>query len=218
MKIGLSFLPQIRSLLIPSPNPEQLADLTSEDRALKNGGGWIAQQVQEMVSQISTSFGREHNDDDTHSTIHATGSISEYDRSVAQGVWITIPFSACTFAGSATAWTVAASNFSGVGFAYTLVGKTMTLAWNFQSTSVTAGNATLNVTINLGGIHQTQQIFGTFHYSDNGTFGCGLCQVKGATATAFTLTLSLVNPGANWAASVSNTDVRGQITFEIAGI
>ena len=213
MKIGLSFLPQIRSLLIPSPNPEQLADLTSEDRALKNGGGWIAQQVQEIIAQISTSFGREHNDDDTHSTINASGTIAERGRSFPLGEMIPVPYLAANFTGSGTmTWTVDGADVNNL--AYAVIGKLMFLAFNISATSV-GGALSSALQIAIPGHAQSSRYgAGSYQYADNGVAGAGAWQVS---PNGTVLQLFNASSG-NWTASANNTTVVGTAIFEVTGI
>jgi len=213
MKIGLSFLPQIRSLLIPSPNPEQLADLTSEDRALKNGGGWIAQQVQEIIAQISTSFGREHNDDDTHSTINATGTIAERGRTFPLGEMIPVPYLAGNFTGNGTmTWTVDGTDVNNL--AYAVIGKLMFLAFNISATSVGgAVNSALQIAIPSHAM-SSRYGAGSYQYADNGVAGAGAWQVSpnGTVVQLFNAA------SGNWTASANNTTVVGTAIFEVTGI
>lgn len=50
MKIGLSFIPQIRAL---------------------PGGGFLAETVNDLTASVSGGYHTEHHDDDTHSDVHA---------------------------------------------------------------------------------------------------------------------------------------------------
>lgn len=213
MKIGLSFLPQIRSLLIQTPDPAQLAEMDVDVRAAKTGGGWIAQQISELVAQISGSFGREHNDNDTHSTITATGSISERGRTIPMGEWIPVPYNAGDFTAITGTWTVDAADV--LLFAYMLLGKTLFVTFNLQTTSVSATPTSLYLKI-PGNFLAKTQMWGLVSVLDNtGTYEAGVAYV-GVNNILNQISLQRQSYGStNWSTAVNATSIRGTIAFEI---
>lgn len=198
MNIGLTFLQQI------------------QQGPLKLLGGWVYQSFMQMIVAVTKSYHVEHNEDDSHRTIHASGTISERSRATAQGVWIDVPYGNVLFAASTGAgWTVSQANV--VSLAYMLVGATMTLAWNFAGTTVTATPSVLYFTFS-DMITPTRTVNSVFHYSNNGTRAIGRCSIAPIPAgmQGLRVALYLVNLG-NWAASAQNTDTTGQFSFEVSG-
>jgi hypothetical protein len=212
MKIGLSFISQIRSLLISSPTPEKMAELSADVRAENAGAGWIAQQMQEMVAQVSASFGREHNDDDTHSSIHATGTIAERGRAVAMGEWIDIPFAATKFtATGGMNWTVTAANV--VMLAYTLIGNTIFLAFEIDSTSIAAPLSNgLEIALPAGIYPKRTNTTNIARVIDAGAQGPGVAL---SVKVPSPLVRVLRADAANYAASVNLTSIQGVSIFEV---
>ncbi len=213
MKIGLSFLPQIRSLLIQTPDPAQLAEMESEIRAAKTGGGWIAQQITEMVAQIAGTFDREHTDDGTHKTITASGSVSERGRTIAMGEWIPIPFIAANFTASGSMiWTVAATNVTALK--YMLVGKTCFVLFNLVQTSV---GGTLNNALRIAlptALMAKDTTITSIRVYDNAAWVSGVAIVNSPLTVATSLTISREDNG-NFTASSANTSVQGLAMFEV---
>lgn len=202
MNIGLTFLPQIQS------------------GPLKFLGGWVTQSFQQMIVAVTKGYHTEHNEDDTHRTITASGSITERQRTSPMGAWINVPWGNIVFAASGSmTWTVSAGNLAGVGVSYQLVGTTMTLAWNMAGTSVAGTPSTLLYFTVDQIISPVNITCGTFHYNNNGTFGVGRCTVAPLSAgmQGLRIGLNLVNMG-NWSASVQNTDAVGQFSFEVTGV
>lgn len=198
MRIGLTFLQQI------------------QQGPIKLLGGWVAQSFQQMIVAVTQGYHVEHNEDDTHRTIHATGSISERSRSTAQGVWVDVPYGDITFTSSAGTWTVNRGSF--ISLSYMLIGTTMLLSWNFAASSVGGTPATLYFSWS-DNITPTRTVNGVYHYNNNGTRAIGRCTMAPIPAgmRGLRVGLSLVNLG-NWASSVQNTDATGQFAFEVNGI
>lgn len=202
MNIGLTFLSQIQS------GPVKLL------------GGWVYQSFQQMIVAVTKGYHTEHNEDDTHKTITASGSITERARTSPMGDWINVPWANISFTASGSmAWKTVAANLTGVGVSYILVGSTMTVAWNMAGTSVSGTPSTLLYFTVSSTISPVTTTCGTFHYNNNGTFGVGRCTVAPLSAgmQGLRIGLNLVNMG-NWSASVQNTDAVGQFSFEVTGV
>lgn len=198
MNIGLTFLQQIQQ------GPVKLL------------GGWVYQSFMQMIVAVTKAYHTEHNEDDTHSTIHATGAISERSRSTAQGVWIDVPYGDITFTSSSGTWAVGRGSF--INLSYMLIGTTMLLSFNFSASSVGGTPATLYFAWS-DTITPTRTVNGVFHYNNNGTRAIGRCTMAPIPAgmRGLRVALSLVNLG-NWASSTQNTDATGQFAFEVSGI
>lgn len=217
MRVGLDFIDQIRTLRIKSPNPTQDQALSFEQRSANAGGGWIATQIQKIVSSIQAGYHSQHNEDDTHSTITASGSITERLRDLPMGEWTYLEMAASRFTGNGTmTWTVPA--FSTSYITYMLVGQTMFVRWNLVNTTVggvvnTILQATIHSTLTPKFVNN-----GTaFAYRDNAVAGTGYCQsVRGASGSGTNIQF-FINAGAatNWTASAALTAVIGELCFEL---
>lgn len=137
----------------------------------------------------------------------------ERGRSTAFGEWIAPSFSAGDFTGSgAMTWTVRSSD---VGtFTYTLVGLTMTVAFQVNTSSV-GGVADVNLRIKIpGGFTAASTMWQACSVNDNGAgFAVAMAQVvSGGTQIVIWKDATLTG---NWAASVHLTQVQGTITFAV---
>ena len=132
-------------------------------------------------------------------------------RSVAEGQWITPAFSAGTFTGAgAMTWTVEAADVQ--TFAYTLIGKTMIVAFYLGNTSV-GGTPSLYLQIAIpGGFVAAKNALTLFLHNEAAVGNTvGYMQVG---AGASVITLHKIN-GAEWLASANITHVFGTISFEV---
>lgn len=218
MKTGLQFIEQIRTLRIKSPSPTQDQLLTFDQRSANAGGGWIAAQFEKLIAAVEGSFHREHTSDDRHSTITATGTITERNRDLPMGEWIPISLAAARFTGGgAMTWTVPVT-FANAGMAYMFIGTTMFIRWNLVSTTVGGVvNPVLLVTIDSLFTPTGFDSSTSFVYNDNGTPGTGLAQIyRGTPGSGTVLYLYKDSSGAtNWTAAAGTTHVQGQISCEI---
>lgn len=143
---------------------------------------------------------------------HATGgTVKERARSFAMGEWTTPTFSAGNFTGNGSmTWTVAAGDVT--TYAYTVVGKKMTVLFNIVTTTVGGTpNSSLQIAI-PGSFTAAKAVFSTFNYNDNGAArAIGVAQVAASGTNILLQTMT----GANWTAATDNTHVQGQITFEV---
>ena len=211
MNTGLQFIEQIRALRIKVADP--VIEAQSEtDRVENGGGGWLAQQFESTIASLGASFHKEHNTDDTHKTINASGPISERGRVTPLGVWVDVPLAAPNFSGAgAMTWTV--PNTAALSLAYTLIGMTMIL--EFLILGSTVGGVVgypLQITI-PNNFRAVRYVDGVYFYSDNGgPVTAGLCEV--APNGTF-VNLYKIPTGTNWTASAAATDARGSLTFEV---
>lgn len=170
-----------------------------------------AQSLQAAEIGVMTSFHQEHNADDTHKVIHASGAIYERARTVAaMGEWIPIIFMPSLFTGNgAMTWTVTSGSV--VTLAYTLIGKTMVVFFDIQSSSVAGTpNSALQMTI-PGGFIAKRTVDALYDLRDNATRRIGFMQViAGSTLLSFQR-----EDRANLTASATATDVQGQFMFEV---
>ncbi len=186
MNLGLAFLAQVQ---------DSYARLTFDS----------------LLANIGAGYHTQHNTDDTHGTITATGSISEYGRTTPLGDWIEVPFNAGNYTALGTmTWTVTAAQQ--LRLAYYLVGKTMVL--NFYINSSTLGGAAnthlyLKIPDNylaaLGNAVGTTMV-------NNGTDYAGRA-ISGAGSERAYIILRTAN-GGNWD-TASSASVSGQIAFDI---
>lgn len=139
--------------------------------------------------------------------------IRERSRTVALGTIITPVFSAGIFSADTGAWTVIAGNV--LVWSYTLIGKTMTLWFGFDSTTTTGGpTVRLIVTIPGGFVSnmRTEAACRVFNNS-NATAVPGVAQVFVGNASLFFNCQQ--STGGTFANSAGLCSVFGQITFEI---
>lgn len=126
------------------------------------------------------------------------------------GAPIAVAFDAGHFtANGSMTWTVASGDV--VTFAYSQTGKTMTV-WFYVQTTTVAGtlNTSLQITIPAGATGARFAVNGAY-VNDNGTASMGFAQVSdGGTV----ITVVKVNV-ANFSAATDTTGVRASITFEI---
>src|SRR5262245_39274243 len=112
MKIGLPFIDQIRS-----GHPAK-------------AGNWVAQTFTQTVGAISAGYHTEHTADDTHGAIHCT-SISERSRTTPMGEWQSLATPAVVGSGAMTVTIGTVRTY-----AWTLIGKTILVAFDFQSITI----------------------------------------------------------------------------------
>jgi hypothetical protein len=188
MRIGLSFLPQLQAL---------------------PGGGWVTQTINDLVASILGGYHVEHNHDDTHSIIHATGAVYERARSVAMGAWIPIPYAASDFTASGTmTWTVAQADV--FGLTYTLIGTTMILNV-YVNTSTLGGGASTDLRFKIPGGHvaATNFLAAATRVSNNTNY-CGNVLTLAETPYVIFRTFN----DANWDVAAA-VRITGQIAFPI---
>ena len=144
-------------------------------------------------------------------TVSTSGALFERSRSTAMGEWTSVAYNASNFTTSGGTWTVESADQ--VTLAYTLVGKTMTIAFVLNNTSVSTAGATLSIAI-PDGFTAARTTFGASAPPvDNGSAVTG-GTIQVASAGATVMLVSKLG-GAAWADSTINTSVRGELTFEV---
>ncbi len=94
----------------------------------------VVETLDQVVVSVTTGYHTEHESDDRHKTIHATGSISERARTVAIGDWAPLPVALLTFSASgAMTWTVP---LPGVIVRVMRIGSTIVLNLTIPATTV----------------------------------------------------------------------------------
>lgn len=189
------------------------------------GGTWVSQSLSQFSTAVSAIFTVQHADDGSHTTITATGPITERRRSKPLGEWIDVPFDATAFtvsqAGGVNTWTVAAP---GVGaslapLSYMLVGTTMFFNICVINSSMTIAGTPNFAFVRLPspyrvaglplGTSFTGRIHGSFaHALNNGTLRASMLQALPNDAV---LTLDF---GANFV--TGGFDLVAQVFFEVA--
>lgn len=171
-------------------------------------GQFLVGEFDNLVAEIRAAWDVEHTDTGGHGTIHASGTISERGRLVPLGEWINEPVTAASFFGSGT---MTYTPVTVTTYAYTLYGKTMTVA--FRVTGTLAGVASNQIRIQVPGGKSTASpahiVDGTTYINQNGVESIG----RSAISPLNFIFLSLV-PAANWTLG-PNVDIRGSLTFEI---
>ncbi len=143
---------------------------------------------------------------------YITNGLHERNRLAAMGEWIAQLFSAFNFTASTGTWTVASGNV-GV-FKYTLIGKTLTVNFRIDTTSVSATPATLRIAIPGGFTAASDAYASTLSYNDNGTGWANGGAVFAAAGLTY-ISLQKVLGTSFWTASAGLTSVNGQLTLEI---
>lgn len=195
MKIGLPYVTQIRS---------------GDDAPTVFG--FIAQTFNQLVSGVTAGYHIEHAADDTHGNIHAL-TISERARTIPLGEWITPVFQPTDFSTVAVGtWTVTSANLA--RFAYTLVGKTMTVAVYIVSSTITGGTPSF-LTIKIpGGYKSAAYTFNACCVANAGTRAVGYLGVNPTTATDQGL-IYIDSGTGSWSLAANNTSVFGELSFEV---
>lgn len=147
---------------------------------------------------------------DVTGNISSDGTITERNRSFAMGEWTSIAYSAPNFTSSSGTWTVDSGDQ--ITYAYTLIGKTMHIMIDLQTTSVSAAMAELRVAVPTGATI-AKSTSNSIYYTDNGTTGTGV--VFATSGLTYLICRRFSTTLGNWNASTNNTSVRFQITIEI---
>lgn len=144
-----------------------------------------------------------------------TGGHYERSRTVAQGEWIDVACASGNFtANGSMTWTVdCGGSPDQQTYHYTLVGKTVTVSFVIDASTV-GGTPSTQLKIALpSGIVPAKTEYFTLHIVDNSTQRQGVAVIAAATATIYCYADATTT--AAWAASTNLTGVHGSITFEI---
>lgn len=140
-----------------------------------------------------------------------TAGLKERGRTTGLGEWIDEAFDSADFTAATGSWTVDSGDQ--VTLAYTLIGKTMILAFDLQGTDVSSATSELRMAI-PGGFTAATQTVGSIFYRDAGTTGTGIAYVT-AAGTYVTFRRFSTSLG-NWTSTAAdNTDIRGLLIFEV---
>lgn len=132
-----------------------------------------------------------------------------------QGAWITPTYNGAHFTGTGGTWTVGATDVSTGTMKYRLVGKTVHVVFAILTTTVQVGTGNLNITNGQWGGYTAVGTQWVVHLlvSDNGGLKDAYMQVgTGASATQIGMSLF----GANFLAATDNTNVWGEMFFEVS--
>lgn len=141
-------------------------------------------------------------------TLKTSGAITERGRTVAMGEWTNL--TSGTFGAISGTWTVDQPGDL-TTFGYTLIGKTMTVSFWIAGTDVSTLNDELRITVPAGATVAKGAVNPFLATNAGGTAVIGYAFVE---AGGQLIKLRMI--GAQWASTSSdNTDVKGQITFEI---
>lgn len=179
------------------------------ENLLRVGGEWLAREIENIVRQVSGSWAKEHQPDDTHGDVHAL-SVSERGRAVPMGEWISVEYRSTDFTASgAMTWTVQAADVA--TFKYMLLGKTMFVVGSFTATSVGGvPDVTLRVKIPNGMLPAMMMASGN-RCTDNavGVMVSNTVRVDQDYIEVFRFDAAV------WTASVNNSNIRVAVAFEV---
>jgi hypothetical protein len=175
------------------------------------GAGYLVEAITTILLSVTTAYHVEHEVDDRHKTIHATGSIFERGRTVtALGDPYDVPFVPAHFTGfGAQTWTVDAGDV--VTWAYTLSGSTMTLWFDLRTTAV-GGTPSAGLVLTIpDGWYAARVVRNPVYLIDNGVAATGYV-LSALNSNRLTI---LRTDAANFTASAGTTNVAGLISFPV---
>lgn len=175
--------------------------------------GYAQRTIQQLISNVGQGYHKQHNANDTHGTITASGSISERLRAVAMGAWIAVAFLATNYTATGTTWTV--TNAQQVTLKYMLIGTTLFVTFYINTSTVGGATANLFLTLPLNA-SSTVTAYGTCSYNDNGTYGTGVILAATGTTSPQLKLMKNLGGSVNWSNSSALT-IAGQIAFEVTG-
>ena len=178
--------------------------------------GWARKAITDVMTAVTSGYHTQHNTDDTHGTITASGSITERGRATPMGNWIDQAFLATDFTALPTTstWTLRSGTQPNLqAFAYTLVGRTMMISFAITGSEVSGAVAT-TLRIKLPANAQLNHVaYGTFAYNDNGTQGTGMIQADPASGNFLRLQKTIT--GSTTFSVSAALGLVGQIAVEI---
>jgi hypothetical protein len=128
-----------------------------------------------------------------------------------QGAWITPAYSGTNFTSNVGSWTVDAGDVT--AFSFRLSGKTITVSWYLQATSVTGTPTQLRIAI-PGGFTAAKSSLHPFVHDDAGAGNAGsFALVTGAGAT--TIDNFKAYGAGSFANATNTTRTFGTVTFEV---
>ena len=173
-----------------------------------------------FVGTVMTSFHKEHNDDDTHKVIRASGAIYERGRTVAaMGETIAVPFVPAQFTASGTMTFV--PTIANTAIVYHLIGMRMFLEFQIIN-AVVAGVASNRLRLQIpNGYWAARSTLNIIRVIDSGAAAAaGFAIVSdfassGVPPAGRVVEFALIGNG-NWAAGgAANTSIQGELSFEV---
>ena len=176
--------------------------------------GWARKAIGDVMTAVTGGYHTEHNADDTHGTITATGSITERGRTDPIGNWIDQVFSAGDFTALPTTAVLTVRATGDVNaFCYTLIGRTMLITFALETVQI-SGAAATTLRLAIPAHAQLERLmYGTFAYNDNGTQGVGIIQADPDSGNYLRLQKNLT--GSSTFAVSSALSIVGQIAVEV---
>lgn len=143
----------------------------------------------------------------------STKGVKAYGRSVREGEWTTPAFDAGNFTASSGSWTVDSGEVT--TYAYTLIGKTMIVAFFIQTTDVSATPAALRIAIPASKV-ATRRMSVKCSYQDASSTWVDTGTAEVLPSGTFISVYKAAFGGANWTTTSSdNTSVYGTLMFEV---
>jgi len=187
----------------PSANPALATLVDGVDYPQADDINSVAREVEAIGAALRGTL--------QHDITLATGYVvKERGRSVAMGEWTTPAFSAGNFTASGSmTWTVGSGDV--ITYDYMLVGKTMTLSFLIQGSTVGGTpSSSLRIAVPASAVIARTVVI-PVTIVDNGTRSTGYLTANAGATYVF----CNHNDDANYAASTDNTGVYGQIAFEV---
>lgn len=213
MNIGLSYMTQIRG---GEDTGQLVGDTPEEERkpgaSSRSLGGWIALTFNQLVASLTAGYHVEHNANDSHSTIRATGTIAERGRVTPMGEWIAVPFALLTFSGNgAQTWTPTAASTS---VRYMVIGKTVFVNITIATSSVGGTpNNQLIVTFADNFFQSVALTRGFARMVDSGVVTNGEIVVQASVPRSV---FFVRQDFGNFTGSAGTTSVFGELFYEVA--
>ena len=135
--------------------------------------------------------------------------VAWYQIAFEQGAWITPVYNAANFTSNTGTWTVEAGDLSG-NFSYRLSGRSVTVTWYIQSTSVSGSPGVLKIAI-PGGLTASKASLHPVVHDDAGAGNAGTFALVGGTS----IDIYKSYGSGGFANSTNATRVFGTITFEV---
>ena len=184
-----------------------------EIAGIRNETPSTASLIERWQADISSGWQADHLSDGTHRYVR------ERSRTTPMGEWITVPFAPSMFHTNAGTWTVGFAAY--ITVAYMLVGKSITVRFYIESSTITIATPNQVFMDIPGGYRAKTMMFGTFLYDDNGTRGVGMVYTPTQLSGVFALYNNRVIAFAtdiratgSWSLSTALT-FAGQLTLEI---
>ena len=131
---------------------------------------------------------------------------------IGMGFWIKPAYNAGNFTGSGSmTWTVEVGDVT--TYQASLIGKTMTVVWKLDATSVGGTPSTGLYILVPGGYAAKTAAFAPAYVVDNG--GAAVWSSAHIAAGQSVIGIDKTLAGGNWSASTNATYIYGEITFEV---